>query len=221
MLVRHITQSLSEFVQNLAIEKVPRAVRERVGMLATDSIGIAVRARHEGPLIQPLLRALRYLDQDQGGCSVIGDSGSYTPWSAALLNGTLIHALDFDDTHAPGALHPSATTLAAALATAETESSTGADVVTAVIAGYEIQCRLSKALQPAKHYDRGFHPTATCGVFGATAASAKLKRLPASRVEDAFGNGDGLIADVAGDDIQVRTLQLEGDGHTAGPGAEV
>ncbi|QEL27332.1 MmgE/PrpD family protein (plasmid) [Bosea sp. F3-2] len=182
-----ITSRLSDFVSGLRLGDIPADVRERTTILVADSIGIAVRARHESAAYPPLVRAVRKLGFAEGRCAVLGDLDAYSPMAAAMINGTLIHSLDFDDTHAAGALHPSATTLAAALAAAEMESADGSDLVPAIIAGYEVLCRLSKALNPADHYDRGFHPTATCGAFGAAAAAARIMRLSPAQVADAFG----------------------------------
>ena len=182
-----MTGRLAEFVSGLDIDAIPRPVRERAGVLAVDSIGIAIRARHDVALAGPLLRALGHLGLSAGNSSIIGDTATCSALGAALVNGTLIHALDFDDTYAPGALHPSAPALGAALVAAEAEGAGGAELVAGVVAGYEVLCRLAKALGAADHYDRGFHPSATCGAFGATAAAARVMRLTPGEVADAFG----------------------------------
>jgi 2-methylcitrate dehydratase PrpD len=104
-----------------------------------------------------------------------------------MLNGTLAHSLDFDDTHASSSLHPSAPITPAAFAAAEMAGASGRDLIAAIVAGYETQIRLSLALDPAAHYDRGFHPTATCGAFGAAAAAGRLVGLDAEGHANAFG----------------------------------
>jgi 2-methylcitrate dehydratase PrpD len=75
----------------------------------------------------------------------------------------------------------------AAFAAAEIAGASGQDLVTAIVAGYEVCCRLGNALDPTAHYARGFHPTATAGVFGAAAAAGKLLGLDASSLASAFG----------------------------------
>src|SRR5205807_939375 len=115
------------------------------------------------------------------------DTSGYTPPGAAMLNGTLAHSLDFDDTHAAASLHASAPIVPAAFAAAEMMGADGRNLIAAIVAGYETQIRLSLALDPAKHYDRGFHPTATCGAFGAAAAASRLMRLDAGKCTNAFG----------------------------------
>ncbi len=122
-----------------------------------------------------------------GNSGVFGDAARYTPAGAAFLNGALAHSLDFDDTHAAGSLHPGAPVIPAALAAGEMVGATGADVLAAIIAGYEITCRVALALPAGEHYDRGYHPTATCGAFGAAAAAARVFHLDADGVANALG----------------------------------
>jgi 2-methylcitrate dehydratase PrpD len=123
----------------------------------------------------------------QGDATVCGDSKTYTPAIAALLNGALGHSLDFDDTHADSSLHPSAPVVPAAFAVGEMAGASGRDVLTAIVAGYEVCCRLGNALDPTSHYAKGFHPTATAGTYGAAAAAAKLYKLSADQIVAAFG----------------------------------
>jgi 2-methylcitrate dehydratase PrpD len=118
---------------------------------------------------------------------VFGDSQRYTPAGAALINGAMAHSLDFDDTHAAGTLHPGAPVIPAALAAAEMTGADGKTVMAAIVAGYETTCRLALALPGGDHYDRGYHPTATCGAFGAAAAAGRVFGLTAAQMEDAFG----------------------------------
>ena len=122
-----------------------------------------------------------------GSCQVFSDNKSYSPSAAALLNGTLAHSLDFDDTHAEASLHSSAPILAAALAAAEMNKSSGQQLITACVVGYEIQIRLGLAGGSSAHYKKGFHPSATCGIFGATAAAGYLMGLNKDQYISAFG----------------------------------
>ena len=122
-----------------------------------------------------------------GSCQVFSDNKSYSPSAAALLNGTLAHSLDFDDTHAEASLHSSAPILAAALAAAEMNKSSGQQLITACVVGYEIQIRLGLAGGSSAHYKKGFHPSATCGIFGAAAAAGYLMGLRKDQYISAFG----------------------------------
>jgi len=182
-----ITRQLAEFAAGLSYEDLPGEVIERTKRLILDISGVMVRARHDAESTPSLLAAVSRLGLVGGGCSVIGDDAGYVPTAAALINGTLAHSLDFDDTHAEGSLHSSAPIVPAALAAAEMTDASGRDLITACVAGYEIQIRLSLALGPSDHYERGFHPTATCGVFAAAAAAGKLLGMDAGGIQNAFG----------------------------------
>ncbi len=185
--MRPITRELAEFVAGNSYDGLPGEVRERAKALILDLVGIAVRARNEAESTPAMVAAASHLGLADGACTVIGDAAGYTPAGAAMLNGTLAHSLDFDDTHAPGSLHPSAPIVPAAFAAAEMTGAGGKAAIAAIVAGYEVQIRLSLALDPKAHYDRGFHPTATCGAFGAAAAAGRLLALDAGGIVHAFG----------------------------------
>ena len=197
------TRRLAEFAAGIDYPTLPPAAVERARMLLMDQVGISIRGRNDAGLSASMAAALRHLGLAAGGiagadtaarASVIGDAASYSPPAAALFNGNLGHSLDFDDTHASGSIHPSAPIVPAALAAAEMAGADGRAVVAAVVAGYEVQIRLSLALNPSEHYRRGFHPTATCGVFGAAAAAGRVLGLDPSRMEDALGLCGSLAA---------------------------
>ena len=106
---------------------------------------------------------------------------------AALLGGTFAHSLDFDDTHRESSLHPGAPVIAAALPAARATDASGADLLSAISIGYDVTCAVGRAVDPDAHYARGFHLTATCGTFGATAAVGHLHGFDADDFESAFG----------------------------------
>ncbi|TFH50967.1 MAG: MmgE/PrpD family protein, partial [Lysobacterales bacterium] len=182
-----VTRQLSEFTAGLRFDQLPHEVVERTRLLAMDHVGIALRARHAADLNDAMTAAMAKLGMSSGNCSVIGDEREYPPPAAALYNGNLAHSLDFDDTHARGSIHPSAPIIPAAFAAAEMVGAGGTDIIAGIVAGYEVQIRLSIALKPSEHYARGFHPTATCGVFGAAAAAARIFGLSAEKIASAFG----------------------------------
>jgi len=190
--MRNLTKTVSEFAAGITYDDLPAAVQTRAKQLIFDMTGVALRSRHDAESTPSLIAAVEKLGFAGGTCSVIGDGRGYTAPGAALLNGTLAHSLDFDDTHATGSIHPSAPIVPAAFAAAEMtqesgKSTSGQDVVAAIVAGYEIQIRLSLALGPSDHYNRGFHPTATCGIFGAVAAAGRIFGQDADTIASAFG----------------------------------
>jgi 2-methylcitrate dehydratase PrpD len=183
-----ITEILARYVTELGHADLPAAVTERARHLVIDFIGSIVRAGHEADSTPSVFGMIGRLGMDVPGRSVVfGRDRRYIPATAALLNGTLGHSLDFDDTHADSSLHPSGPVVPAAFAAAEIAGASGQDLITAIVAGYEVCCRLGNALDPTAHYARGFHPTATAGVFGAAAAAGKLLGLDASSLASAFG----------------------------------
>jgi 2-methylcitrate dehydratase PrpD len=182
-----VTNELARFCAEISLERLPTAVVDRARFLVLDLVGNIVRARHDAESTSSFLAAARAMGLGAGNAGVFGDSARYTPAGAAFLNGALAHSLDFDDTHAAGSLHPGAPVIPAALAAGEMVGAAGADVLAAIVAGYEVTCRVALALPAGEHYDRGFHPTATCGAFGAAAAAARVFGLDAAGVEGAFG----------------------------------
>ncbi|MSP42047.1 MAG: MmgE/PrpD family protein [Alphaproteobacteria bacterium] len=183
----NITGQLAEFSAGLRLESIDAAITERAKLLLLDTIGIAVRARHDAESTPALLRAAQRLGFMSGTATIIGDAATANFAGAAWINGALAHSLDFDDTHAAGSIHPSAPIVPAALAAAEMAGASGRDTLAGIIAGYEVQIRLSLALVPSDHYARGFHPTATCGAFGAAAAAGRVLGLNAGQIAHGFG----------------------------------
>ncbi|MBC9206753.1 MmgE/PrpD family protein [Roseomonas aerophila] len=182
-----VTAELSAFVAGLQIEALPPEVVARTRLLVLDLVGNAVRARQDAESTPALLAAVRALGMARGEARVFADTEGYSPAGAALVNATLGHSLDFDDTHAEAVLHPGAPVIPAALAAAEMVGASGAEVMAGIVAGYEVGLRLALALPAGAHYDRGFHPSATCGAFGAAAAAARVMRLDADTVASALG----------------------------------
>ena len=182
-----VTAELSSFCAGISLDGLPPEVVNRARFLVLDLVGNIVRARHDAESTDSFVRATRAMGMGNGNFGVFGDSARYTPAGAAFLNGVLAHSLDFDDTHAAGSLHPGAPVIPAALAAGEMAGASGADVLAGIIAGYEVTCRVALALPAGDHYDRGFHPTATCGAFGAAAAAARVFGLDADGVASAMG----------------------------------
>ena len=183
----NLTEKMAEFCENIKFEKLPNEVIKRVKLLILDTLGIIIRARHDAESTESLISAVNRLDLNNGNCHVFSDKNSYVPSAAALINGTLAHSLDFDDTHAEASLHSSAPILAAAFAAAQMKNCSGQELIAACVLGYEIQIRLGLAGGASDHYKRGFHPTATCGVFGATAAAGYIIGLSKQQFISAFG----------------------------------
>src|ERR1700752_1102599 len=182
------TATLAGYVAGLKFDDIPPEVLDRAKVLTLDFLGSAIRARREAESTPSVLKMLEALKLDaKGEATVFGDTKTWTPAVAALLNGALGHSLDFDDTHADSSLHPSAPVVPAAFAVGELVGASGRDVLTAIVAGYEVCCRLGNAFDPTPHNAGGFPPTATAGTYGAAAAAAKLFGLSKEQIIAAFG----------------------------------
>ena len=134
--------------------------------------------------------------QRMGGnpqASIIGSSLKTSPYFAALVNGTTGHSLDYDDIAVSLNGHPSVFLAPAVFAVGETLHSTGEDVLTAYVIGYETACHVARPVLQS-HYTRGWHSTATFGSLGAVAAVSRLLKLSTAQVKHAIG----IAASLAG-----------------------
>ena len=189
-----VAQRIGEFVSATGVADLPPEVADGVGSRVLDILGIAVAA---APL--DTSRAARRWAYEVGGtpvASAVGLPGWTSAPMAAFVNGVLAHSLDYDDTHLPSVLHPSAAVVPAALAAAERSGASGAEVVRAVALGLEVCVRLGmagydEAAGNSVFFEHGQHATSICGALGGAVAAAILERdsrLPeAERVVHALG----------------------------------
>lgn len=170
------------------------AVADRVSVPA-EALGVARlslmdwAAASLAGLDEPVSGMLRQLVADEAGAgeaSVFGLRAKVPARAAALANGTLSHALDYDDTHFAYVGHPSVAVFPAALAMAERNGASGAAFLEAALFGMEAACRIGHWLGAA-HYNHGFHQTATSGAFGAAVAAGRLAGLDHDRMRHALG----------------------------------
>lgn len=181
-----ISRRLAEYAAGLRFHDLPASTVEKAKQAILDHLGIAIRSSIE-PGSSAVVREVVESLGGPGRCTAVGIGTRFLPHYAALLNATFAHTLDFDDTHEGGSIHPGAPAIPAALALGETSRATGERLIAAIVAGYDTTVRISEAADPAAHYDRGFHPTATCGTFGATAAAASVAGAGSEILENAFG----------------------------------
>jgi len=178
------TERLAAFALGLPLGEVPESVRASARAAMLDGLACAIASRDERAT-----RELRGFALEQGShprATLWGTGERVSPALAALVNGTAAHALDFDDVSWAMNGHPTVPLLPAAFALAEANGRSGAELLRAYIVGFEVEARLGQALG-RPHYERGWHATATLGVFGATAASAVLLGLDTGALRRAFG----------------------------------
>ena len=179
-----VAQRIARFTVSLRADDLADEVAGAAKLHALDTLGCGIAAHALGEASYATASALEVAGQ--GRASAIGVPQPLAPSEAAFVNGTLCHALDFDDTHPHSIVHVSASLVPAALAAAQAAGASGADVLAALVAGSETSIRLGTAAGGAFHA-RGFHPTGVCGVFGATVTAAKLRGLDAETTANALG----------------------------------
>lgn len=165
-------------------DDLPSDARTLVRQCLLDWIAVTLVGARE-----PLTHMLAEEAREQGGyqqATVVGHGFATSCRQAALVNGAASHALDYDDVNMSFTGHPTVALASALLALAEARGASGADFMTAFVAGYETLCRIGAAVSPG-HYALGFHATGTIGTFGAAAACARLLQLDADDTAIALG----------------------------------
>ncbi|MBI5967725.1 MAG: MmgE/PrpD family protein [Deltaproteobacteria bacterium] len=179
-----VTERLARFVLETSYPSFPKEVVHQGKRCFLDLLGVAL-----GGSRQPLSRILVKMVKDFGGkpqATVLGHGLKTSILNAALINGAMAHALDFDDTHTGSLGHPSAPVIPAVLAMAEWKRLSGKAALEAFILGYEVETRIGMGMG-YKHYERGWHATSTFGRFGAAVAAGKLLGLSLEQMVQAMG----------------------------------
>jgi 2-methylcitrate dehydratase PrpD len=179
-----VTENLARFIVATRWDDIPSPVRHQAKRSLMNFFAVALAGCRTGPVEI----ALRSLTEFSGGkqATVVGRAERVDALSAAFLNAAGANVHDFCDTHLRTVIHPTALVAPAVLALAELRRLGGPDLLLAFILGNEIQARIGLAISPS-HYNRGWHITSTCGVFGAVAGSGKLLALDERRMVWALG----------------------------------
>jgi 2-methylcitrate dehydratase PrpD len=174
-------EQIAEKIVAIRYAELPREAVDWGKAAILDTVGVTLAGASED--------CARIVAETLGGapgpCLIFGSDSRTAPLDAALINGTAAHALDFDDVSNSLGGHPSAPILPALFALAETQDCTGANFIAAYIAGFETETRIGRGVH-YHHYEKGWHPTATLGVFGATAACCHLMELSAAQTAQAL-----------------------------------
>ncbi len=167
-----IASELSRRIKAFRYDDLPEEAVTWAKTAILDTVGVTLAGAGED--------CVRIVEQVQtpgpGPCLIFGRTARTSLLDAALINGTASHALDFDDFAITIGGHPSVPLVPALIALGETQTTSGRDVISAYVAGYETQSRIAKGVN-FHHYEKGWHPTATLGIFGTVAASAHLLEL--------------------------------------------
>jgi 2-methylcitrate dehydratase PrpD len=183
-------RGLAQFVAGMQLSDVPKPVRERALQLMLDAVGVGLAARRY-PFSERTLAGAVALGGD-GMSTVIGHRERLPLRDAALVNGVLLHGLDFDDTHLTAIIHPTVTCLPAAFGVAEAQRASGADMLAAFIAGVECAIRIGTSVKGGFHHV-GFHATGVISHFSSALVAGRLLGLDA----DALTRAQGIAASTA------------------------
>ena len=183
-----IATRIAQWAQAVTWADVPELVRERAALHVLDCIGLSFAS-----LRDDFAKKAAEATSGQGDSAVIGMSQRLPISDAALLNGILVHGLDYDDTHPPGVIHASASALPTAMALAERDRLSGADLLLGYLIAVEVSARVGTGARSGFHA-RGFHPTGLVGAFGSAVAAARLSGLDTTGIAAAQGIAGSLAA---------------------------
>jgi 2-methylcitrate dehydratase PrpD len=182
------TATLTDFVGGLQWSDVPHHVRHEAKRALVNYFAVALAGAHDPTISKAVGVYGRFRANEQA--TLIGRSERMDMLNAASLNAMSANVFDFDDTHIPTIIHPTAPIAAALFALAQCRPMPGAALLLAFVTGVEVACRIGNAVSP-EHYQRGWHITSTCCVFGAAAAVARVLGLDATRTLWALGHASG------------------------------
>ncbi len=171
----NLTERIAEYIANTGLEDFPPDAIDAAKAAIIDCLGCALAGSRE-----PLADVLCDYVTAMGGtptATVIGRGFKTTSLEAALVNGAMSHALDYDDVTFITKTHPSAALIPGALPLAEEVGATGSELLLSYLLGFEVACAVGDAISPAYYDDLGWHPTGPLGALGAAAAAARLLRL--------------------------------------------
>jgi 2-methylcitrate dehydratase PrpD len=180
------TRTLIEYCRASGQKPLPPDIAAYARLLLMDYIGVAAASA----VLEEPSRIARDLAAQMGGtpeASAFGLDRKLPAPLAAFVNAVTEHGIEMDDTHAGGSSHPGVVVWSVGLAVGERENSTGARLLSAAAAGYEVACRVALAASPQAVYARGFHPTSVAGVFGAAITAACLMDLSPDQTLNAVG----------------------------------
>jgi 2-methylcitrate dehydratase PrpD len=214
--INHPSLALATFAATLQFETIPHDVLRRAEDLLLDWAGSALA----GKGARPVETIARYAEQmggvDAGPCEILISRTHATPMFAAMVNAAASHYAEQDDVHNGSVFHPAAVVFPAALAVAQALGRSGRELLTAVVAGYEVGIRVGEFLG-RPHY-KIFHTTGTAGTIAAAASAGRLLNLTPEQMLHAFGSAGTQAAGLweflrdAADSKQLHTAKAASDG---------
>ncbi|MGZ9709485.1 MmgE/PrpD family protein [Glaciimonas sp. GNP009] len=211
----HPSQTLANFAATLRFEDIPEAVVRRAEDLMLDWFGSALAGKNGRP-VKTIEWFATQMGPATGTSEILISRRQTTPLFAAMVNAASSHFAEQDDVHNGSVFHPAAVVFPAVLAVAQSLGSSGRELITAAVAGYEVGIRVGEFLGRS-HY-RIFHTTGTAGTIAAAAAVGHLLKLTPEQMLHAFGSAGTQSAGLweflrdAADSKQLHTAKAAGDG---------
>lgn len=181
---KNLKSRIAEWISGLDARALPPSVVNKLKLAILDTFAAMLSGVAE-PVTQKVIPFV-IEPGERGEASIVGTRARGRSPGAALANGTMAHACDYDNSSWTMWGHPTAPVLAAVLAVAEQRGRTGIDLLSGIAIGLEVEKTLGLGCQP-EHYNRGYHPTGSLGVFGAAAGAAKMLGLPPEQIRMALG----------------------------------
>ena len=189
--VPSISEQLAKYYVEADNSAIPANVITRTKEIILDWLGNAVGGSNLEST--EMVRKAMLSDKCKGESTVMG--GEYAPADkAAFVNAASSHGLEMDDSNTQACGHPSVVVIPATLALGEQLNASGKDLINSVIWGYDAMVRVGRAVNQDKHFERGFHPTATVGIFGGTTAASMIRGFDAEKLKNALGIAGGFSA---------------------------
>lgn len=179
-----LSEKIAQYVEQTRYIDLPVEVQKKAKECFIDWLGCCFA----GSTLDPVHSLLKVVAEENktGNCHVVGYSTRLDSLSAALINGTSAHSIEFDDIYKYGLYHPAAPVISAAYAAGEKTESSGEELMVGIVLGYEISNRIAAAVNPS-HY-KYWHTTGTAGTFGAAAAACKILKASKEEIVWALGN---------------------------------
>jgi len=200
------SMQLANFINDTNISNIPANVLHEAKRSLLNYFGVALGGINYGPVQE----ALSFVSSYSGPrlSTVIGSDVKLDSLNASFINSISANVLDFDDTHIPTIIHPTAPVASAVLSLGEIRNASGADILTSIVVGIETSCRCGMSVYPGQ-YNRGWHITSTCGILGAAASTSKIIKLSPSFIANAIGiaasQSSGLVENLP---TSARNVQI-------------
>ncbi len=186
----YLTQKFAAFIAGTNYDDLPKQVVDLAKERIMDTAGAAIAGGANWEYASQLREACKKLGS--GSCGVIGGEKCYPAAHAAMINATYAHSVELDDGHKNAGCHAGAVVVPTAITMAQALGRSGKELIAAVAIGYEVTYRIASHVNPAQ-INKGFHPSSSCGAYGAAAVAGKLMGLNEEQLANALGQA-GMLA---------------------------